>query len=85
MAKTVRFIFTQENYYLILTSIGLLILGFILMTGKDNAGTAHFNEDIYSFRRITLAPIIILTGYALMIYAIMSKPVHKNKKQNGQS
>jgi hypothetical protein len=81
MAKSSAFIFSRKNYSLILISIGLLVAGFLLMTGKGNAGTREFNQDIYSFRRITLSPMLLLAGYTMMIYAVMadkSKP-----KQNG--
>jgi len=61
------------NYFLFLISFCLLVLGFILMTGKGNTGGSHFNNDIYSFRRITLSPMIILAGYVLIIFAILSK------------
>jgi hypothetical protein len=54
------------------------------MTGSENAGGTSFSEEIYSFRRITLAPVILLSGYALMVYAIMSVP-RKMKEKNGQS
>jgi hypothetical protein len=80
MPKPVRFIFTSRNYFLILASGCLLVLGFVLMSGKGNSGNSQFNEDIYSFRRITLAPLIILAGYASVIYAIFSEG-RKPKKQ----
>lgn len=55
--------------------------GFLLMTGTGNAGAVEFNEDIYSFRRITLSPVILLAGYAMIIFAIMA---HERKpKQTG--
>lgn len=72
MAKNSVFIFSRKNYYLILIAIGLLVAGFLLMMGKGNAGAGEFNNDIYSFRRITLSPVILLAGYAMMIYAIMA-------------
>jgi len=72
MAKNNGFIFTRKNYSLILISIVLLLAGFLLMTGKGNTGTGEFNQDIYSFRRITLSPMVLLLGYAMMMYAIMA-------------
>jgi hypothetical protein len=72
MAKNNGFIFTRKNYSLILISIGLLVTGFLLMTGKGNARGSEFNQDIYCFRRITLSPMVLLLGYAMMIYAIMA-------------
>ena len=81
MAKNSGFIFTRKNYCLILISIGLLVAGFLFMTGKGNAGGREFNQDIYSFRRITLSPLVLLAGYAMMIYAIMAD--HRKSKQTG--
>ncbi len=72
MARKSGFIFSRKNYSLILISIALLVTGFLLMTGQPNLGGVEFNEDIYSFRRITLSPLIILAGYAMVIYAIMA-------------
>ncbi len=55
-------LFTKENYYLVIASITVVIIGFILMSGSDG--------DIYDFRRITLAPIVVIIGFILGIYAI---------------
>jgi hypothetical protein len=77
--------FGRKNYFLILASSALLVFGYLLMTGSRNANMEVFNTDIYSFRRITLAPIFLLTGYILMIYAIMSVSGKENKKKNGIS
>jgi NhaP-type Na+/H+ or K+/H+ antiporter len=79
MAKPADCIFKRSNYYLILTSIVLLITGFLMMTGSSNIAGSSFNNDIYSFRRITLAPIVLLAGYSLMIYAIMTVQGEKEK------
>ena len=84
MAKNGGFIFTRKNYSLILISIGLLVTGFLLMTGKGNSGAGEFNKDIYSFRRITLSPLILLTGYAMMIYAIMADKRKSKHTGNGR-
>jgi hypothetical protein len=85
MAKNNGFIFTRKNYSLILISIGLLVTGFLLMTGKGNTGAGEFNQDIYSFRRITVSPIVLLAGYALMIYAIMADKRKSKQTGNGHS
>jgi hypothetical protein len=83
MTKPARFIFAKWNYSLFLFSVCILILGFMLMTGEENNDMSGFNEGIYSFRRITLAPLVILSGYAGIIFAIMSAPGKKNKTKNG--
>jgi hypothetical protein len=85
MAKNPGFIFSRRNYSLILFSIGLLVTGFLLMTGKGNAGARAFNQDIYSFRRITLSPLVLLSGYAMMIYAIMADGNKSKQTGNGHS
>jgi len=85
MAKNNRFIFARKNYSLILVSIVLLVTGFLLMTGKGNAGEREFNQDIYSFRRITLSPLVLLAGYAMMICAIMADNRKSKQTGNGHS
>ena len=67
--------FDKGNYRMLLIGIATVILGFILMTGGGSGDPNVFNADeIFSFRRITLAPIICLAGYAFILYAIMRKP-----------
>jgi hypothetical protein len=83
MAKNRAFIFSRKNYSLILISIGLLLAGFLLMTGKANAGAREFNRDIYSFRRITLSPLLLLSGYTMMIFAIMADKSKPKQTGNG--
>jgi hypothetical protein len=68
------FAFGKENYVLMLVGVGLIILGFILMTGGGSNDPNVFNEEMFNFRRITLAPILILIGFAVEIVAIMKKP-----------
>ena len=67
-----------ENYKLLLIGVGIIILGFLLMMGSANDNPKVFNNDIYSFRRIVLAPLVVLAGFIFEIYAIMKKP--KNNK-----
>lgn len=59
------FVFTKRNYQLFLLSIAIVALGFILMTGTS---------DIYSFTKITLAPFVVIVGFALGFVAILAKP-----------
>jgi hypothetical protein len=68
------FAFGKENYILILLGVGLIVLGFILMTGGGSKDPTVFNEEMYDFRRITLAPIMILVGFGIELVAIMRKP-----------
>ena len=65
---------TKENYKLMLIGLGIIFVGFLLMLGSSNNNPEVFNKDIFSFRRITLAPIVIVAGFVFEIYAIMKKP-----------
>jgi Protein of unknown function (DUF3098) len=82
MPKPARFIFAKMNYSLIVYSVLLLVTGYVLMKGNGNNNGSYYNTDIFSFRRITLAPVIILSGYTMMIFAIM-RISKKQKKENG--
>ncbi|MCO6482186.1 MAG: DUF3098 domain-containing protein [Flavobacteriales bacterium] len=67
--------FEPLNYKLLLIGIGIVILGFILMSGGGSGDPNVFNEaELFSSRRITIAPITCLVGYVFIIYAIMRKP-----------
>ncbi len=66
--------FGKKNYLFLLIGVGLIALGFLLMVGGKSTDPNVFNEEIFSFRRITLAPILILAGFVVEIYAIMHKP-----------
>lgn len=64
---------TVKNYALIAIGAVIIIIGFILMAGGTAATPEQFNEDIFSFRRITLAPIVVIAGFAFEIYAILKR------------
>jgi membrane-bound ClpP family serine protease len=64
----------KENYKLMAIGFGIIIIGFILMIGGGSDDPNVFNPEIFSFRRITLAPMILLFGFLFEIYAIMKKP-----------
>jgi membrane-bound ClpP family serine protease len=72
--KEGQFALGRENYRLLLIGFGIIVLGFILMIGGGSKDPNVFSEEIFSFRRITLAPIVVLFGFAFEIYAIMKKP-----------
>jgi len=69
-----EFALAKENYKLLLIGFAIIVLGFILMVGGGSDDPTAFSEDIFSFRRITLAPIVVLAGFVFEIYAIMKKP-----------
>jgi len=65
----------KENYRLLLIGFAVIVIGFILMIGGKAPDPAQFNEnEIFSFRRITLAPLLVLAGFVFEIWAIMKKP-----------
>ncbi len=64
------FLFTQNNYKILLLSLCLLFVGFIIMIGGGGETDSEFNPAIFSFRRIILAPILILVSYIGMVIAI---------------
>ena len=74
-----NFALGPENYKLLAIGFAIIVAGFILMLGGKSDDPAQFSEDIFSFRRITLAPIVVLAGFIFEIWAIMKKPKEKEK------
>ncbi|WP_066221977.1 DUF3098 domain-containing protein [Formosa haliotis] len=72
-----EFIFGKKNYKFMLIGLGIIALGFILMAGGGSDDPNVFSPDIFSFRRIRLAPTLVLIGFGIQIYAILLNP---NKK-----
>lgn len=73
------FIFERENYKFMLIGIAFITLGFILMAGGGSDDPNVFNPEIYNWRRIRLAPALILIGFGIEVYAILLNP---NKKKD---
>ena len=74
------FALAKENYILLVIGFAIIVLGFILMIGGKSQDPNIFNEEeIFSFRRITLAPIVVLAGFIFEIWAIMKKPKSDSK------
>jgi hypothetical protein len=70
-----RFAIAKENYKYLIVGFVIIMVGFILMMGGKSTDPAVFNaKELFSFRRITLAPIVVLAGFAFEIWAIMKKP-----------
>ena len=74
-----NFAFGKLNYILLAVGVAAIILGFALMTGPGSTET-HFEPEIFSFRRIKLAPCICFSGFVFVIIAIM----YKAKKNTGK-
>jgi len=73
----------KENLKLMLIGLAIIILGFALMTGGKSTDPNVFNKEvIFSFRRITLAPIVVMFGFLFEIYAIMKNPKSENQKKS---
>lgn len=72
--KRTGFALGRENYKLMALGFAVIIIGFILMAGGRSDDPKVFSEDIFNFRRVTLAPLIVLAGFVFEIYAIMKRP-----------
>mgnify|MGYP001036338869 CR=1 FL=1 len=72
--KTSVFLFERKNYMIMLIGLVLIGVGFALMAGGGSDDPQVFNEEIYNFRRIRLAPTLVLLGLAVEVYAILAKP-----------
>ncbi|BFM42525.1 DUF3098 domain-containing protein [Flavobacterium sp. CFS9] len=68
-----EFLFDGINYKILLIGIGVIALGFILMSGGGSNDPNVFNEDVFNFRRIRLAPTTVLIGFGITIYSIFKK------------
>ena len=64
---------TLKNYLLLIVGAVIIVLGFVLMSGGTKATPEEFSYDIFSWRRITLAPILVVAGFAFEIYAILKR------------
>lgn len=73
MKNNITPLFSKQNYMLLLVSLALIALSFFLMGGVSNSDPTQFNEDIYSFRRIHLAPTVFFIGIGVAIFSIFKK------------
>ena len=69
-----EFIFEKVNYKILLIGIAVIAVGFILMNGGGSDDPKVFSEEIFNFRRIRLAPTVVLAGFGVVIYAILKNP-----------
>ncbi|MGI6338264.1 MAG: DUF3098 domain-containing protein [Bacteroidales bacterium] len=74
-----NFALGRENYKLMAIGFVIIVAGFLLMLGGKTDDPNVFSEKIFSFRRITLAPIVVLAGFVFEIWAIMKKPSDPDK------
>ena len=73
MADKQKFAFDKVNFILLAIGMAVVIIGFLLMTGPSSSETA-FEPDIFTVRRIKVAPAVRLFGFLWMIYAVLRKP-----------
>lgn len=69
--------FGRDNYLWVIIGLAFLLIGFLLMIGGGSDDPDVFNDAIFNFRRLTLAPILVLIGFGIQIYAIMKKTKNK--------
>ncbi|PLX24557.1 MAG: DUF3098 domain-containing protein [Salinivirgaceae bacterium] len=79
-ANKISFAIPKESYKHLLIGFGAVVIGFLLMMGGGSDNPAEFSRDIFSFRRITLAPIVVLAGFIYIMWAIMRKPKQKDQE-----
>jgi membrane-bound ClpP family serine protease len=75
-----EFAVAKENFKYIAAGVCILIIGFLLMTGGKPDSPEVFNPEVFSFRRITLAPIIVVGGFMFIIWAIMGNHKKTDEK-----
>ncbi|WP_299366098.1 DUF3098 domain-containing protein [Winogradskyella sp.] len=76
-----EFIFGKKNYKFMLIGLACIVIGFILMTGGGSDDPNVWNPDVFSWRRIRLAPTLVLIGFGIQVYAILLNP---NKDKNSK-
>lgn len=69
-----HFLFEKVNYKILLIGLGVIALGFILMSGGGSDDPKVFSDAIFNWRRIRLAPTVVLIGFGITIYAILKNP-----------
>ncbi len=74
---TAPFIFDKTNYIIMVVGVLVILVGFALMSGGATSDPNVFpKEELYSFRRITLAPIVVMIGFGIEIFAILKRPAN---------
>jgi hypothetical protein len=79
MKNKKEFIFTKKNYRLMFIGLAVIASGFILMIGGGSEDPNVFNPDLFSFRRIRVAPALVLIGFGIEIAAILRSFTNKNE------
>ena len=72
-----QFAFGKENFIWLAISVAIIIIGFILVSGGKSTEETGFDPSIFNTRRLLVAPIVLMSGFGLIIYAILKKPKDK--------
>ena len=75
----IDFAFSKKNYLFMITGIVLIVLGLVLLSGGGSQDPNVFSDEIFNTRRMVFAPLVMLSGFALEIYAIMYRPKVSSK------
>ena len=75
--RSKKFLFEKRNYRFLFLAIAVIALGFILMAGGGSDDPNFFNEEIFNFRRIRLAPTLVLLGFGIAMYSILTRETTK--------
>lgn len=73
-AEKQEFLFGKKNYIIMIVGIVVIALGFVFMSGGGSENPEVFNEEIYNWQRIRLAPTLVIIGLGIEIYAILANP-----------
>ena len=76
-----NFVFGKRNYKFMFIGLAFIVIGFILMSGGGSDDPNVFNPEIFNWRRIRLAPTLVLIGFAIQVYAILVDPDKTNSKK----
>lgn len=73
-----KMIFGKQNYLIMAIGFAVVVVGYLLMVGGKPESPEIYNPEVFSFRRITLAPTMVLVGFGIVMYAIFKKPAEEN-------
>ena len=72
-----KFLFEKRNYRFLFLAISVIAIGFIFMAGGGSDDPGFFNEEIFNFRRIRMAPTLVLIGFGIAMYSILTRETTK--------
>jgi len=69
-----EFVFGKTNYLILGAALLVIVIGFFLLSGGGSESPTEYSPEIFNFRRLYVAPTVLLIGYGLVVYAILKKP-----------